>query len=165
MSEIYIISDTHFSHANFLTFKKTDGSPVRQFSCIEEMDEHMVERWNSVVTDSDIVYHLGDVYFGDGHKHLPRLKGRKRLILGNHDNALDQNLHKNFQKVIVWRKFSEYNCVLTHVPVHESALFTVKYNLHGHIHWNSSPTPLHINCSVEVQNYTPKHISTLVPYE
>lgn len=163
MSEIYIVSDTHFGHSNFLTFKNADGSLVRKFSCVEEMDECMVNNWNRVISPEDIVYHLGDVYFGDGHKHLSRLKGRKRLILGNHDNGKASYIQCNFQKVVMWRMFPEFNCLLTHVPVHESTLFKVKYNLHGHIHQQPSPSPLHINCSVEVQDYTPKHISTLVP--
>jgi calcineurin-like phosphoesterase family protein len=127
------------------------------------MDEFMVTRWNSVVEDQDIVYHLGDCYFADGHKHLPRLKGRKRLILGNHDNAKDQNLHRHFQKISMWRMFPEYDCLLSHVPVHESSLFKVRWNLHGHIHQQASPTPRHINCSVEVQDYIPKLITDLVP--
>jgi calcineurin-like phosphoesterase family protein len=163
MSEIYIVSDTHFGHSNILKFKDSGGNPIRPFSCVEEMDEHMVDAWNRVVSPDDIVYHLGDVYFEDGHKHLSRLKGRKRLLLGNHDNGKSSYVQCNFQKVLLWRMFPEYNCLLTHVPVHESTLFKVKYNLHGHIHQNNSPTPVHINCSVEVQDYNPKHISTLVP--
>lgn len=163
MSRIFIVSDTHFSHANFLRFKDENGNLIRNFSCVEEMDEFMVTRWNSVVEDQDIVYHLGDCYFADGHKHLPRLKGRKRLILGNHDNAKDQNLHRHFQKISMWRMFPEYDCLLSHVPVHESSLFKVRWNLHGHIHQQASPTPRHINCSVEVQDYIPKLITDLVP--
>jgi calcineurin-like phosphoesterase family protein len=123
----------------------------------------MVQRWNAVVNDDDIVYHLGDVYFGRGYEVLDRLKGRKRLLLGNHDNGKCQKLQKYFQKIGMWRMFPEYNCLLTHVPVHESGLYKVHWNLHGHIHQNASPTPRHINCSVEVQDYMPKLITDLVP--
>ena len=163
MSKIYVISDTHFGHNNILNFVAEDGSKVRTFHDIYHMDEFIVDRWNTIVNDDDIIYHLGDVYFGQGHKVLPRLKGRKRLILGNHDNGKDQNLHKHFQKILMWRMFPEYNCLLTHVPVHHSALFKIKWNLHGHIHQNPSPSPEHINCCVEVQDYMPKLITDLVP--
>jgi len=64
---------------------------------------------------------------------------------------------------MMWRMFPEFNCVLTHVPLHESTMFKVEYNLHGHIHQNASPSPQHINCCVEVQDYTPKSIEELVP--
>jgi hypothetical protein len=51
MNEIWIVSDTHFGHSNILGFMHTDGSLIRgnRFSSVEEMDEHMIERWNSVV--------------------------------------------------------------------------------------------------------------------
>lgn len=159
---IFVISDTHFGHANILTFKTNDGSPLRTFSSVDEMDEHMVECWNKVVSDSDIVYHLGDVFFGQGHVHLSRLKGRKRLILGNHDTAKSEHLIKNFQKIMVWRMFPELNCLLTHVPVHKSALYKTKYNLHGHVHLNSLEEKEYINCSAEVLDFTPKPIDSII---
>lgn len=165
LRNIFIVSDTHFGHANILKFTdSTTGERIRpMFNSLEEMDEFMVDRWNSVVKDEDIVYHLGDVYYDQGHRVLPRLKGRKRLILGNHDNGKASYIQCNFQKVLMWRMFPEFNCVLTHVPIHESSMYKVQYNLHGHIHQNKSPTEQHINCSVEVQDYTPRSIEELVP--
>ena len=168
MRDLFIISDTHFGHANMLRFtdSKTDLRVRPNWESVDEMDEHMIDRWNSVVQRDDIVYHLGDVYMGGnrGLTVLPRLRGRKRLILGNHDNGKDQNLHRHFEKILMWRMFPEFRCLLTHVPVHESTLNAkVPYNLHGHIHQNSSPSPQHINCCVEVQHYTPRSIEELVP--
>lgn len=137
------------------------------------MDQHMVERWNDTVSDEDIVYHLGDVYFGEGHKVLPFLRGRKRLILGNHDNGKCQKLQKYFQKILLWRMFPEYGVLLTHVPAHPSAFEYKKLrNIHGHIHQNTtmmlnedgtqSPDPRYINVSVEKINYTPVDLEKLV---
>lgn len=164
MSKIYIISDTHFGHENILRFRDSNTNElIRNFSDVHDMNEYIIDRWNKTVNDDDIVYHLGDVYFGKGWEVLDRLKGRKRLILGNHDNGKDQKLQKHFQKILMWRMFPEYNCLLTHVPVHESSLYKVQYNLHGHIHQQASPTDRHINCSVEVQDYMPKLITDLVP--
>lgn len=163
MSKIFIISDTHFGHENILKFTDNGGNLIRNFSDVYDMNEYMVDRWNNMVSDEDIIYHLGDVYFGKGWEILPRLKGKKRLILGNHDNAKDQRLHKCFDKISMWRVFPEYNCVLTHVPIHGSSLFRVGYNLHGHIHQQPSPSPRHVNCSVEVQDYMPRLIEDLVP--
>lgn len=162
---IFVISDTHFGHQNILKFKTADGEPLRLFDSVEHMNETMVENWNRVVADSDIVYHLGDVYFGQGHEVLGRLKGRKRLILGNHDAGKCQHLQKHFQKILMWRMFPEYNCLLTHVPVHSSSLYKTKYNLHGHVHKNSVPDPIYINCCVEMLNFTPTPIEALVPKE
>ena len=163
MRNIFIISDTHFGHENILRFLNEDNSHVRDFDNVNEMNELMVQNWNSVVKDEDIVYHLGDVYFGQGHEILPRLKGRKRLILGNHDEGKDQRLQKIFQKILVWRMFPEFNCLLTHVPVHASTLFKVKYNLHGHVHRKSILDEQYVNCCVEVNDYRPKSIEELIP--
>ena len=143
----------------------TTGALVRPgFASVDEMDDHMITQWNSVVKDSDIVYHLGDVYMGGnrGMTILPRLRGRKRLVLGNHDNGKDQNLQRCFQKIMMWRMWPEFDCVLSHVPLHESSMYKVTYNLHGHIHQNASPTPRHYNCSVEVQDYTPRNIEDIM---
>ena len=163
---IFVVSDTHFGHRNMLNFLLEDGTKVRPFATVEEMDETLVDNWNRVVTDSDIVYHLGDVYFGDGWKHLDRLKGKKRLVLGNHDNGHDERLQKAFKKIGIWREFKDYDCVLTHVPIHEASMTNRRLNLHGHVHNGSHrgliENPRYVNCCVEAQNYTPKPIEELV---
>ena len=166
MRDIFVISDTHFGHENILKFLSEDGNNLRSFYDVHHMNELMIENWNKVVSDSDIVYHLGDVYFGKGHEVLPRLKGRKRLIVGNHDNPKSQYLLNNFQKIMLWREFAEFNCLMTHVPVHESSLHKRKYNLHGHIH-NSKHRGLlqderYINCCVEVNDYRPRAIEDIL---
>ena len=77
--DIWVISDTHFNHSNILTFSDKVGNPVRAFSSVEEMNEIMIDRWNSVVKPGDKVYHLGDVLFGDKEafsRLWPRLNGR-----------------------------------------------------------------------------------------
>ena len=67
MSNIWLISDTHFGHENILNFiDSRTGLKVRPgFANVDEMDECMVENWNSVVKKGDKVWHLGDVMFGD----------------------------------------------------------------------------------------------------
>jgi len=163
MSDIWVVSDTHFGHSNILKFKGDDGELIRpNFSSVEEMDEHMIDCYNSVVKDGDIVYHLGDVYFEHGHRALSKLKGRKRLILGNHDNGKASYLQTNFQKIMMWRMFPEFGLLLTHVPVHESSLgIKAHKNVHGHIHQRKLADERYINVSVEVINYTPVHIDSL----
>lgn len=167
--DIWVVSDTHFGHDNIIKYCN------RPFTNAKEADQLMIDNWNSVVKEGDIVYHLGDVYFGESGRHaLTKLKGRKRLILGNHDNGKDKLLHNTFQKIMVWRMFPELGLLLTHVPVHESSLeryygathaeverFDNLVNVHGHIHDKPSPSPLHRNVSVEQTNYTPINIEEL----
>lgn len=78
----YFIADTHFNHENIIKYCN------RPFKDSKEMNEYIVNKWNSIVRKDDIVYHLGDVGFGstDELKELVgRLNGTKILIRGNHD--------------------------------------------------------------------------------
>ena len=162
--EIWVVSDTHFGHTNIIKYCD------RPFENSDQMDEMMIDQWNSVVKDHDIVYHLGDVYMGvNGRKALPKLKGRKRLILGNHDIGKDKYLQSNFQKIAIWRMFPEFGLLLTHVPVHESTLREnperdLMMNVHGHTHTNGEPdgNKIDYRCvCVEHTNYKPINIELL----
>ena len=120
--DIWVISDTHFNHDNILHFTDDMGNKTRGhlFSSIEDMNEHIIERWNSVVKPGDIIYHLGDVAFGnkDEFKKLwPRLNGRKRLIVGNHDDIKWLSSGGFFQKVSMWRVWTDHGLIFTHVPI------------------------------------------------
>ena len=123
------------------------------------MNDVIIKNWNKTVSDGDIVYHLGDVYMGKTPGFLASLKGRKRLILGNHDNGKDQVLLKVFEKVLMWRMFPEFGVLLTHVPVHPKTFYEkVKVNIHGHIHDKPPYSKEYVNVSVERINYTPVDI-------
>lgn len=154
--KIFVISDTHFNHGNIIKYCN------RPFKSVDEMNDTMVKNWNSVVRDQDIVYHLGDVYMGSKPEFIRNLKGRKRLILGNHDNGKDQLLNNVFEKILMWRMFPEYGLLLTHVPVHESSLsIKCPRNVHGHIHDKKSPAKQYTCVCVEQTNYTPIDIEKL----
>ena len=175
--DIWVISDTHFQHANILTFVDSNtGKMVRgdRFSSVEEMDETMIENWNRVVKPGDIVYHLGDVFFGnkDTFRSLwARLNGSKRLVLGNHDDAKFFIQNGLVAKVVVWREFHEHGLLLSHIPLDPSGLYRKRHgdkstqrmllNVHGHIHQNPSPTEHHRCVCVEHIDYTPVNIEDL----
>ena len=80
---IYFTADTHFGHENVIRFCS------RPFSCAAEMDEALIANWNSRVKGNDTVYILGDMFFRSVNfeEILKRLKGKKRLIVGNHDGS------------------------------------------------------------------------------
>jgi calcineurin-like phosphoesterase family protein len=179
---IWIVSDTHFGHANILKFvdSKT-GIPVRgdRFANVDEMNEHMIEKWNSVVKEGDIVYHLGDVVMGLNSQewfksNWPRLKGSKRLIVGNHDDIKFLSSGGFFKKVQMWRMMPEFGLLFSHVPIHESGLKYLKdrsgiypddcetlVNVHGHTHQHGSPEGPYLSTCVELRDYTPVHIEDL----
>jgi calcineurin-like phosphoesterase family protein len=167
---IWVISDTHFYHQNIIEYCN------RPFKTAAEMNDYMVTMWNETVKDGDKVYHLGDVYMGhtngEHERLLSSLKGQKRLVLGNHDNGKDQVLQRVFKKIEVWRMFPEFGLLLTHVPVHPSALqkgnrtgqgkeMLELTNVFGHIHANPAPEGPYRCVCVEQINYKPINIETL----
>ena len=85
---IYFTADTHFGHYNVIRFCD------RPFASAEEMDEAMIQNWNDRVTGNDTVYILGDMFFRSTNAEgiLKRLKGKKRLIVGNQRGQVFGNL-------------------------------------------------------------------------
>jgi len=173
--DIWLISDTHFCHSNILNFTDAfTGEPVRpDFTDVNHMNSYMIEQWNSTVKQGDVVYHLGDVAMGPDHKewmkrYFNRLNGSKRLLVGNHDDVKFLASGGWFQKVGLWRQFTEHNLLLSHVPLHPMSSTRGRpdspvnmVNVHGHIHQNQSPPGDYINVSVEAIDYTPVHIEDI----
>ena len=160
----FFISDTHFFHKNILKFVDDQGHKIRPFSSIGDMHAYIVERWNSVVKYNDFVYHVGDVTFkyDEAFRNLmSRLKGKKRLILGNHDRIKGTNLTDWFEKVELWHGFKEFDFTASHIPIRLESLRDGSFNVHGHTHQNMLTDPRYINVSVEVRDYTPVHIDTI----
>lgn len=161
MSDIWFISDTHFFHDNIISFC---GRP---FANSELMNECLIENWNSVVKPQDKVYHLGDVAMGCSDKELTRLlqqlNGKKRLIVGNHDNLKSPAIQNNFEKIKLWNGFWVEGIGFTtvHIPLPLEALRDGKICVHGHIHTNLLADPHYINVCVEHIGYTPIHIEVI----
>jgi calcineurin-like phosphoesterase family protein len=152
MSEVFLISDTHFGHKGIINF--SGAKSYRPFNTIEEHDAELVKRWNSVVGKRDIVWHLGDFCFGK--RNLPiaaELNGLKKLVLGNHDMYATDDYLKYFHKVYGACEFK--GAILTHIPVHESQFSRYFMNVHGHLHSNILSDPRYFNVSAERVDLTP----------
>jgi calcineurin-like phosphoesterase family protein len=136
MPAVWLVSDTHFGHEKTCTvFKREDGSPLRPFSCAEEMDEYMVKAWNERVKPTDKVYHLGDVVINrKALKALERLNGDKVLIRGNHDIFRDDDYRQYFREIRAYHVMN--GMILSHIPLHSHSLGRFGVNIHGHLHAN-----------------------------
>ena len=140
----YYISDLHFYHANMNTQMDQRG-----FASFEEMNEYMIEQWNKKVRKNDEVVILGDFSIAKGEKTnelLQRLKGKKYLIVGNHDRFLnDKTFDRSLFKWI--EPYMELNdnkrkVILSHYPVFcYNGQYRLNdqgepkvYMLYGHVH-------------------------------
>jgi calcineurin-like phosphoesterase family protein len=166
MVNIFFSSDLHLGHENtFLKFKREDDkTPLRPFTSIDEMNNAIITRHNSVVKPEDHWWCGGDVVINK--KYLPLVKelnGHKRLILGNHDIwDVQKFLEAGFEKVQGYRVFVD-QFIMSHIPLHESNVTTrFKCNVHGHTHSNYINDPRYLCICVEHTDYTPLHMDEVL---
>lgn len=174
MSEIFFTSDTHFYHDQDFLYKP------RGCESYEEMNEKVIERWNSVVRPNDVVYHLGDILMGHYDiKVLSRLNGFIHLIRGNHDTdrklsdiAAARSLGTySFVGTSELIKFGKQSLFLCHYPV-LTANFDDKHfsrhviNLHGHTHqktnWLFADNPFVYHVGLDSHDCYPVHIEEIL---
>jgi calcineurin-like phosphoesterase family protein len=163
----FYISDTHLLHARLLEMQP------RKFGSIEEHDEHIIARWNSVVGEKDIVYHLGDFAFQLARQadrvrwYFSRLNGRKHLIIGNHDVDDDGNLHPtlaslDWEEEPQWMKFTKdggKRLVLCHYAIREwQGCHGGAVHFYGHSHGKLPGVGLSrdVGCDVPDVDFTPR---------
>ncbi len=164
MSVVRFIADLHLSHTNMAT--------RRGFSTVEQHDEHIIEKWNSVVKKQDVTYILGDVTMEKSAPYylLDRLNGLKHVVLGNHDRR--QDVKKLLEHVESVAGMVQYKgAILTHCPIHPMELeHRFPKNIHGHIHDKQvmlldscfeEPDKRYICVSCERVDYTPKTLEEL----
>ena len=163
----FLISDTHFGHANILNFTIEDGSKLRPgFDNIYEHDEYLIEQWNKVVGVNDKVYHLGDVGFKNFtalSAVLARLNGTKVLIKGNHDNFKLSQYAQHFKDVRATHQLDKV--ILSHIPLHPDSLSRWKGNIHGHTHHRWLEDKRYFNVAAECcPDYAPVDFELLREY-
>lgn len=162
---IYFTADTHFGHENIRRLCN------RPFTDVQSMNAAMITAWNKRVTGNDTVYVLGDMFFrcSDTEDILRQLKGKMKLIVGNHDDSWMDNIDLNKYFVSV-DKFLEvtngrHTLTLCHYPMlsWKHAMRSRSYMIHGHIHNDTRADfwPLLVardnvlNAGVDINGYMP----------
>lgn len=141
-SKVFFTSDTHFNHANIISFCN------RPFKNVDEMNEVIIANWNSVVGIDDTVFHLGDFCLGgsaEWTKVLDRLNGKIHLIVGNHDmKNLRQDFISRFEEVVMQRHIviDKHSIYLNHYPFlcFCGAYQPDVWQLFGHVHTRKNNT-------------------------
>lgn len=133
----YYISDLHLGHANIIRLSN------RPFKNIDDMESCIIKNWNNKVQDNDDVYILGDIAYRHNIDSLcdilSKLKGKKHLIIGNHDVKTLRNnkVKKYFKSISYYKEIKDGDkyLVLSHYPILEwNGHFHGSIHLHGHIH-------------------------------
>ncbi|WP_375420604.1 metallophosphoesterase family protein [uncultured Sphingomonas sp.] len=157
---VFFTADTHFGDHRTINISR------RPFASAAEMDQALIERWNAVVSPSDVVWHLGDVARRPAAVAdlLARLNGTKHLLRGNNDP--DATL-----AAAGWASVGDYaeieldgrRLVLCHYAFrswngqHRGAI-----NLHGHSHGRLKPMLRQFDVGVDVRNFAPVSLDRLL---
>ena len=155
----FVYSDPHFDSESIIINGK------RPFSNIAEMNAKLIENYNSVIGKQDICYWLGDIMYGATpdkvKKVLQQMRGRKYLIMGNHDRGHSENwwLSCGFDRVFSHPIYDAENYImLSHEPLPEFGNLPNIANIHGHIHIQDYDFADHAHCinvCVEKTDYKP----------
>ena len=154
----FVIADTHFGHNNIIGYEN------RPFRDVREMDNSLIEMWNSIVGDDDLVYMLGDFTLSRNKEIIAnlvsKLNGRKILIMGNHDTRRPKDyVECGFEVATRKPMMVEPGVILMHEPFEDKFLIAKNYiYFFGHVHANHSLMDDYKNCmcvSVERIDYRP----------
>lgn len=176
----FYISDLHFGHKNILIFDN------RPFFTLKEMCDCLITNWNSRVTKNDEVYILGDMFWhnDEAPRILSQLKGRKYLVLGNHDRV-NTEMAKHFvwcDRRLEYIKDEGQKVVLCHYPIaHWDGQDHTPQTIHlyGHIHQGRDSRPFekyvklwektmsmtfkaaNVGCMMPYMDYTPRTLEEI----
>ena len=154
MPSVWLTSDTHFGHVGVTRFLRSDGTKLRPWDNVADMDEALVENWNKTVRPTDKVYHLGDVVINRKALNiLHRLNGDKVLIKGNHDIFRLEDYTTYFRDIRAYHVMD--NLILSHIPVHPDSKGRFNGNIHGHLHSNVMSDPWYQCVCVEQTDFKP----------
>lgn len=125
---IYFSSDFHLGHQGILRHQPARAAV---FATVDEMDAHLINECNRIVTPNDELWILGDFAWKAskyGH-YRNRLKVRElHVVLGNHDQP-SLRAHVSSLEKMEYRKFGKLNFHLTHYP-----MASWRNREHGSIH-------------------------------
>lgn len=157
----WIISDTHFGHANIIKY------------CNRPYDHNgiMLRNWEELIQPQDYVLHLGDVSIW--HRSHARwaqvtktLPGKKFLILGNHDGQWTEKQWYGVAGFTVTPPFVHDGIYFSHYPTAPSPQW--EYNVHGHSHTHApfrkyeKMQTTYYNVSVEGTSYKPIRLGEIL---
>ena len=138
---LYITSDLHFCHERDFIYKP------RGYKTVNGMNKGIVKNWNSIITNDDEVYLLGDIMLNnneEGLKYFKKLKGKIHIILGNHDTINRKDLFLSLDNVVSVEyatiiKYKKWHFYLSHYPTITTNQKKTKksltlWNLCGHYH-------------------------------
>lgn len=176
----FYIADWHYSHRNIIAYDN------RPFFDVAEMNQKLIENWNSAVKDTDTVYVLGDMFWcrtDTAIGVLNQLKGKIVLVKGNHDDVTSPDFRSRFAMIRDYMEIEDGadRVVLCHYPIpcfrshHKNWI-----HLYGHVHssfeyniiqntsrqirdlYEKPHLMFNVGAMMPYMNYTPRTLETIL---
>jgi calcineurin-like phosphoesterase family protein len=160
-------ADHHFFHESMLHF----ASATRPFDNLSQMHEYMIEEHNKLASNSTDVYIVGDFAYSrkldevQVRKVFEKLKGRKHLIVGNHDNnSIIRNLRwssaPSSEKLV---NDNGRNIYLNHYALRSwPGIYAGHFHFYGHTHGKLPSNGRSIDVGVDAWNLRPVTASEVI---
>lgn len=166
---LFFSSDFHLSHFRIIEYCN------RPFKSIAEMNDTIINNFNSVIEPEDTLYHLGDFCLGNKYEYqvhlLSRLNFKKIMIVGNHDNKknlkrmAESGIIESFHNTLGIEIDGQYIWMSHHpnrtwyfenVDISPHDPKTV-WKLHGHLHTKDKREVINdtIDCGIDNFNFLP----------
>ena len=148
---IWLTSDLHLNHAKIIKYCD------RPFKDVNIMNETIIENWNYLVKEDDLIYILGDFCFGDARPLLDKLNGIKVLIEGSHDSSAMSCRNKfKFTTPLLNIVIDKQPITLCHYAMrvwHRSHYNS--YHSYGHSHGTLPSIGKSMDVGVDTNNFKP----------
>lgn len=147
----WFTSDEHYGHRNIIEYCD------RPFNSVQEMDEILIQNFNSVVSGQDTTIHAGDFTLSKDkeliyRKYINRLNGNHIFLKGSHDYWLPRS-----RSMQIWEKLiKKHYFVVCHYNMRTWA--RSHYNsiqLYGHSHGGLAPTGKQHDIGVDNNKFFP----------
>lgn len=187
MNNIWFFSDPHYDHKNICrgvtNWQENEGEQkTRDFNTLEEMNDTIVNNFNSLVKKNDVAYCLGDWSF-NGHENIKRFRDRLNcntihLIFGNHDQHIEP-INSPYRKLFAsceyykelsikldkkWKQFTKTKICLSHYAMrvwnksHHGSI-----HLYGHSHGTLPDNGTRsMDVGIDTHNYYPYHLDKVL---
>jgi calcineurin-like phosphoesterase family protein len=132
------------------------------------MNEAMIANWNLDVSPQDIVYHLGDVAFGDHRRWTDRLNGTIWFVRGNHDLIENDPAIANWPHIMTLKRIDRVGrVVLCHYPIEEwDGWYAGSIHLHAHTHSKQFVSAeRRFNVGVDANEFRPVSLDVILDHQ
>ena len=184
MTNLFFSSDHHFGHGGK---SGHDGIILycnRPFKSVGEMDEVMIQRWNKVVKEGDVVWHLGDFSLSSHPEPVARimrrLNGEIHLLAypWHHDGKWMRRMVRGWgdlpafpdapnltlePPIVVLTGVAPVPITLCHYPFETwERSHYCSISLHGHSHGKAMKVERRVDVGVDSWNFYPVSLEEII---